>query len=260
MFKCPHCHTPLIQKEHSWKCLNQHSFDISKQGYTHLLTSNSARIMGDHPDMIKARHAFLNAGHYAFLRDALIEIINPFKLDHCVDLGCGEGYYTNALAESQTQWVGLDLSKSALKIASKASNVTYFCASIADAPLMDKSMDGALCIFAPYKIDEVYRIIKSDGYFITVNPGPRHLYGLKEALYDKVRLNPISTLNDTRFHRIQSKTLNQKLSLNSLEMIQNLLTMTPYRFKTSPEALARLQLMNTLETELSFIIDVYQIQ
>jgi len=259
MFKCPHCNAQLTQNEHTWVCLNKHSFDISKQGYTNLFVSNSTRTLGDHPDMIKARHTFLEAGHYAFLRDALVDIFEQLKLNHCVDLGCGEGYYTNALANTQTQWIGLDLSKAALKIASKTSKVNYFCASIADAPLMDKSMDGALCIFAPYTIDEVYRIVKSDGYFITVNPGPYHLYGLKEVLYDEVRLNPISSLNDTRFRLIESKTLNASLQLESREMIQNLLTMTPYRFKTSPSALERLKLKDTLETELSFIIDIYQI-
>lgn len=259
MFKCPHCSAQLSQNERVWVCQNKHTFDISKQGYTNLLVSNSTRTLGDHPDMIKARHAFLEAGHYAFLREALINIFDSLKLKHCVDLGCGEGYYTNALAESQTQWIGLDLSKAALKIASKASSVTYFCASIADTPLMDKSMDGALCIFAPYDIDEVYRIVKAEGYFITVNPGPRHLYGLKEALYDEVRLNPSNTIDDKRFHLVESKLLNHVLLLNSGEMIQNLLTMTPYRFKTSPLALDQLKLKDTLETELSFIIDLYQI-
>ena len=259
MFKCPHCNAQLTQNEHNWVCLNKHSFDISKQGYTNLFVSNSTRTLGDHPDMIKARHMFLEAGHYAYLRDALIEIFDQLKLNHCVDLGCGEGYYTNALANSQTQWIGLDLSKAALKIASKSSSVTYFCASIAETPLMDKSMDGALCIFAPYNLDEVYRIVKADGYFITVNPGPRHLYGLKEVLYDEVRLNPSNTIDDPRFHLITSKILNHELFLDNGDMIQNLLTMTPYRFKTSPAALDRLKLKNTLETELSFIIDLYQI-
>lgn len=259
MFKCPHCNSQLKRSEHSWVCQNKHSFDISKQGYTHLLSSNSARILGDHPDMIKARHAFLNAGHYSFLRDALVEIFKALKLSVCVDLGCGEGYYTNALAESETQWIGLDLSKTALKIASKASKATYFCASIADTPLMDRSMDGALCIFAPYKLDEVSRIVKSGGYFISVTPGPRHLYGLKEVLYEAVRLNPNSTINDTHFELIESMKFDHLLRLNSTEMIQNLLTMTPYRFKTKAEALANLQLQNTLETELSFIIEIYRV-
>ncbi len=209
--------------------------------------------------MIKARHMFLEAGHYAFLRDALIEIFDQLKLNYCVDLGCGEGYYTNALAKSQTQWIGLDLSKAALKIASKSSSVKYFCASIAETPLLDKRMDGALCIFAPYNIDEVYRIVKADGYFVTVNPGPRHLYGLKEALYEEVRLNPSNTIDDPRFHLTETETLNVTIQLNNSEMIQNLLTMTPYRFKTSPVALERLKLNDTLETELSFIIELYQI-
>jgi 23S rRNA (guanine745-N1)-methyltransferase len=259
MFKCPHCNTQLTQNEHTWVCQNKHSFDISKQGYTNLFLSNSARILGDHPDMIKARHIFLEAGHYAFLRDALVDIFAQLKLNHCVDLGCGEGYYTNVLAESQTQWVALDLSKAALKIASRASKVTYFCASIADTPLMNQSMDGALCIFAPYVLDEVLRIVKPNGYFITVSPGSRHLFGLKAALYDEVHLNPETHIDDPRLQLLTSKTLSQTLHLNSSEMIQNLLTMTPYRFKTSSFALNRLRQVESLETELSFIIDIYQV-
>lgn len=212
--------------------------------------------------MIKARHTFLSAGYYAFLRDALVTSIAKLELNRCVDLGCGEGYYTNALSKAtpDTQWVGLDLSKAALKLASKGSNVHYFCASIAETPLMDRSMDGALCIFAPFVLDEVYRIVKNNGYFISVNPGPRHLYGLKAALYDEVRLNPISQLSDIRFKLIETQTLTRQIDLDTSEMIQNLLTMTPYRFKTKIEALVQLSHLSSLKTELSFTIDIYQVR
>ena len=261
MFKCPHCSLKLTQLDHAWICQNKHSFDVSKQGYTHLLVSNSSRTLGDHPDMIRARHAFLNAGYYAFLRDALVDSIAKLQHERWVDLGCGEGYYTNALSNAMptTQWVGLDLSKSALKIASKASKVHYFCASIAETPLMNKSVDGALCIFAPFVLDEIHRIVKTNGYFISVNPGPRHLYGLKAALYNEVRLNPVSQLTDNRFKLVESQTLTSQIVLETAEMIQNLLTMTPYRFKTKMDALVQLSHLCSLTTELSFTIDIYQV-
>jgi len=262
-FSCPLCHAPLSRSERSFSCPQRHQFDIAKEGYVNLLPvqHKRSRDPGDSAEMMQARRAFLDAGHYQPLRDAIAEKLHaalPASAPAVLDIGCGEGYYTNALARSQTQWIGLDLSKAALKIASKSSSVTYFCASIAETPLMDKCMDGALCIFAPYNLDEVYRIVKADGYFITVNPGPRHLYGLKEVLYDEVRLNPSNTIDDPRFHLITSKILNHELFLDNGEMIQNLLTMTPYRFKTSPAALDRLKLKDTLETELSFIIELYQ--
>ena len=62
---CPVCKEKLSQNEKSYKCLNNHSFDISKQGYLNLSLSSSKNT-GDEKNMIKARKAFLDKDYYLF--------------------------------------------------------------------------------------------------------------------------------------------------------------------------------------------------
>lgn len=260
MIHCPICKTPLNEIQHSYKCQNNHHFDQSKSGYTNLFLSNSKRNHGDNDEMIYARHRFLNEGHYAFLLNQLIKILSDHSISSCVDLGCGEGYYTNHLSNTfeHIQFIGFDLSKTALKLASKHSNVKYFCASIADTPIDDHSVDCVLCIFAPFKIDEVIRILKPNGIFIVVNPLPYHLYELKQYLYDSVKLNPEFELDNIYLSQINSIELNQEISLNKPGSIRDLLDMTPYRYKAKESKIEDYYQLKTLKTQCSFRCDVYK--
>ena len=70
---CPKCKEKLVKIENSYKCLNNHSFDISKEGYVNLLLSKSNA--GDNDLLIKSRHNFLNKGYYEDLAHKLKEII-----------------------------------------------------------------------------------------------------------------------------------------------------------------------------------------
>lgn len=260
MIHCPICKTPLTLIDHSYTCHNNHTFDQSKSGYTNLFISNSKRIHGDNDEMIYARHRFLNEGHYAFLLNQISELFKEYPISTCVDLGCGEGYYTNHLANvyPSMQFIGFDLSKTALKIASKHSIVKYFCASIADTPIDDHSVDCVLCIFAPFKIEEVLRILKPNGIFIVVNPLPYHLYELKQALYDSVKLNPEFCLNHPQLLHIKFNDISQEIQLNSTQSIHDLLDMTPYRYKAKETNIQSFYQLNYLKTQCSFRCDVYK--
>jgi 23S rRNA (guanine745-N1)-methyltransferase len=260
MIQCPICQLLLNESNKDYSCKNHHHFDKSKNGYTNLFLSHAKRVHGDNDSMIHARHRFLNEGHYSFLLNQLIKIFNQYSFTSCVDLGCGEGYYTNHLSKQFTniQFIGLDLSKTALRLASKASNVKYFCASIAHTPLMSASVDCVLCIFAPFKLDEIRRILKPNGYFITVNPMPNHLYELKDSLYDTVKLNPKFELISEVFNHIESYEIKHQLSLNNPDSIHDLLDMTPYRYKAKESSINAFYQLKTLTTECSFQVDLYK--
>ena len=260
MIHCPICKTTLSENNHSYKCQNNHHFDQSKSGYTNLFITNSKKNHGDNDEMIYARHRFLNEGHYTFLLNQLSELFKEHSISSCVDLGCGEGYYTNHLSNAfeHIQFIGLDLSKTALKLASKHSNVKYFCASIADTPIDDHSVDCALCIFAPFKIEEVIRILKPNGIFIVVNPLPYHLYELKQHLYDSVKLNPQFELENNQLTHLNTVELNHELILNNSSSIRDLLDMTPYRYKAKESSINAFYRLNQLRTQCSFRCDVYK--
>lgn len=260
MIQCPICKLDLIESNKVYSCANKHTFDRSKHGYTNLFLSNSKRLHGDNDLMIKARHRFLHEGHYTFLLEQLHTIFKSYTFETCIDLGCGEGYYTNHLANRLTniQFIGFDLSKTALKLASKQSNANYFCASIADLPIKNNSVDCVLCIFAPFKLDEIKRVLKHNGVFIVVNPSPTHLFGLKKELYETVKLNPLFILNSIDFELVQSYQIKQDLILNSPDSIRDLLDMTPYRYNAKESNINAFYQLTNLLTELSFQIDVYK--
>ena len=112
VYCCPLCHTPLTCEPTRWYCAHNHSFDVAKQGYINLLPvqHKKTRQPGDDALMIEARAAFLGAGHYAPLRDAIAQLIAPLKPKHLLDIGCGDGYYTQALAAFSDSVTAIDLS------------------------------------------------------------------------------------------------------------------------------------------------------
>ena len=99
--------------------------------------------------MVEARQAFLSQGHYRPLMNVILETIASLEISSLVDLGCGEGTYTNAIAQREIQVIGIDLSKTALKRAAKGSKAIYVLANLTQTPLMDHSVDAALSIFSP---------------------------------------------------------------------------------------------------------------
>lgn len=76
---CPICHEPLIHEGRTFKCKNSHNFDQARQGYVNL--SRKQKASGDNALMVKARTAFLEAGPYDFLRQAILETLRKLHPD-----------------------------------------------------------------------------------------------------------------------------------------------------------------------------------
>lgn len=253
-FLCPICENELVKKDKCYVCVNNHSFDIAKQGYLNLNLKNSQNT-GDEKEMIRARNAFLQKDYYLFLKDKLNEIIKGLNKESLLDLACGEGYYTSYFEVKDK--LGIDLSKEALKIASRNDkNTTYILKNIFAVPLEDKSMDVITTIFAPVS-SEISRLLKDDGYFILVRPDARHLYELKEAVYDKPYLNEIEDVKIQGLKIDNEIKINKKVLLDNTDL-NNLFMMTPYYHKTSKSDIAKLESIDTLEVSFEFIIDVYK--
>lgn len=190
-FSCPLCHQPLSREKNSYICPQRHQFDMAKEGYVNLLPvqHKRSRDPGDSAEMMQARRAFLDAGHYQPLRDAIVAQLRE-RLDDkataVLDIGCGEGYYTHAFADAlpEITTFGLDVSKVAIKAAAKRyPQVTFCVASSHRLPFSDTSMDAIIRIYAPCKAEELARVVKPGGWVITATPGPRHLMELKGLIY-----------------------------------------------------------------------------
>ena len=261
MLICPNCHQPLIREDKRYVCLNGHSFDIAKQGYCNLLIHNK-KDPGDNKTMVDARQLFFSQDYYRVLKEKIIEVIKELNLTNLIDAGCGQGYYTNAIDEAlHLQIYGFDMSKLALAKASKKNrSVHYFAASVFELPVSDHSFDGLLSIFAPFSLDEIQRVLKPNGYFIKVGPGPYHLYGLKKVLYQEPYLNQIETVNHSNFELAKHCEVNDEIYIEGQEKIDALFKMTPYYYHTPRVNSLRLQELENLKTQIQFEIEVYQVK
>ena len=250
---CPICKNELIKKDNSYKCINNHNYDIAKQGYVNLNMHNSQNT-GDNTEMINARSNFLNNGYYSFLLDEINKHLNID--DKLIDLACGEGYYTSKfICEDK---VGIDLSKQGLKIASKNdSSTTYLLNSIFHNPLEDKCADKIITIFAPIAKQEIVRLLKDDGKFILVKPDANHLFELKKAIYDNPYLNEIENIEIEGLSLENEIKISNSATLNNQD-IQNLFMMTPYYNTTSKQDKDKLNYISELSISFAFIIDIYK--
>lgn len=261
MLKCPICARPLSKETHHYYCPQKHSFDVSKTGVVHLLRSQSSKDRGDNKDLILARHRFLSSDAYQPLRNALIETLKTVPFESLVDLGCGEGYYTKAVMNvfPTTQIIGVDLSKEGLKLASKQNTAQWVCASIADLPILDHQIDVALSLFVPVYPKEIQRILKDQGYLITLTPNPRHLYELKAALYPKVILNEAQTIPHPAYTLLHSEDICFTINLNSIQQKNDLLMMTPYAYTSKKEAIEAYLALKTFDITCDVSLKIYKV-
>ena len=160
LFVCPLCGAALTRDERAYRCPAGHSFDIAREGYTHLLPANRkhSKAPGDDKAMAAARSAFLGKGYYAPLRDAICELGVSRTGDRpaVLDSGCGEGYYTAGLyqalldAGKSPVMAGIDISKFILRLAAKREKrVEFAVASSYHLPVADASIDLLLNCFSP---------------------------------------------------------------------------------------------------------------
>ena len=271
MYICPVCGKPLHQAAQTWQCPNRHSFDIAKKGYVNLLTTakHNPKNAGDNRDMIGARTAFLDRDYYRPLAEKAAAILqmqlSGTDTPMLIDSGCGEGYYTCIYAEHlpHAQIYGIDLSKNAIAHCmtrvhkAGLQNCHFAAASSFALPFPDASADAVISTFAPVSNDEYARVLKGGGKLIVVSPSARHLFELKEVLYDVPYENKPNhyglhsfTFTDTLIYEYQAE-------LTSNADILNLFSMTPYCYKTAKESTDQLAALQSLTVTCGFVIQTF---
>ncbi len=256
--KCPICGKQLKEEEHAYLCVNAHSFDKSKEGYVNLLRKQKKKEYGDSVAQVEARRAFFSHDFYRPLKEEVAEVIREYKLSSLVDAGCGEGYYTNYFRRvlPDVDLLGVDISKEAIRLASKQAKTGFAVAGVDSLPVFDHSLDGVLNMFAPIAEEEYLRVLKNDGIVIYVQVNERHLYELKEALYPQVYLNQINYFSD-RFRLKESRECAFEIECNQKEL-WDLFQMTPYYYHTPQAGKEKLKELDHLRIHCDFVIQIYE--
>lgn len=266
---CPVCQKPLKPAPQSLICISGHSFDLAGKGYVNLLLSQdkNSKDPGDNKEMATARKQFLDKSYYSILAEKLrtivIGMINKNSETFILDAGCGDGYYTNHLSLgeefSSVSICGVDISKEAIRLASgRNKSIDFIVASLFKMPFRNNCADVIINAFAPSSDSEFSRILKNNGFLITVIPGRSHLIELKSVLYDKPYENDEKEPELTSFKAEGQARVKASIKIGSQEDLSNLVSMTPYGYRTPKEGLARLHMLDSLETTIEFIISLYK--
>lgn len=259
---CPVCRQRLELVSKTWRCEQGHSYDIAKQGYVnlHVVQHKHSKNPGDTPESVDARRAFLQGGYYQPLQQAVVHLLKDLKAKMVLDIGCGEGYYTSAMQQVVEQCIGVDIAKNAVQRAAKLNDkVTWVVGTGATLPVIDQSMDVCTSLFSPIPQTEILRVLKDDGYLIVVTPATDHLYAMREALFEQV--NPhtpqkfVEQLQDL-FELKEQQVIDAPLVLDQ-QALKNLIAMTPYAYKASPERRMQLEQKAHLQVTASFQIYLF---
>lgn len=262
---CPVCGAPLTAEPRVWLCPNRHSFDIARQGYVNLLTVDRKHSLhpGDTREMVAARKAFLDTGHYRPVAEKLRSLLLAFcpDADSFLDAGCGEGYYLSQIRPSfpRAEFFGVDISKDAVRYAAvRDRQVRWLTCTVSALPFADGSFDALLSLFAPTLPAEYARVLKSGGIFLQVLAGEEHLMGLKRIIYPEIiRKEKFQSQALDGFSLLQHETLSFPFTAEG-EEVQNLLAMTPHFWRISREGAERLAQTERLDDTARVVFNVYR--
>ena len=248
------------------RCPAGHSFDLAKEGYAHLLPVQKKRTHdpGDSKEMVAARARFLQAGYYAPFGQALARLCCQAaqaqgKPLHILDMGCGEGYYSRCVAQALEdsglayELIGLDIAKPAVRRAARLAPVgcSYAVASSFASPVRTGWADVVLNVFSPFAREEFLRVLRPGGLLLYAVPGPMHLFGLKQVLYDTPYQNPEQQVEYPGFAPAGEVQVQDHIRVEG-EAVQDLFAMTPYYWNTPRQGAQRLAQQTVVETDIQF--------
>lgn len=117
-----------------------------------------------------------------FIVDKIIELLCPKPWGTYLDIGCGSGNYTGALAEKGIEMAGIDYSEQMLlKARDKHPQIEFYHGSAHNLPFDKEKFDGAICVLATHHIgnnnitfEETHRVMR-EGFFVIFTATPEQM-------------------------------------------------------------------------------------
>lgn len=200
--RCPVCRsvpdaptTGLSRDGGTVRCVNNHAFDVARQGYLNLGASQKdAR--ADTAAMVMARGEMHASGAFDGVARALCEALEAHTATLAegdtsglsfADLAGGLGFYAAQILDTMPhrfdRGLVLDLSVAALKRAAAYPGLAAIGADLTrGVPLVDGSVAALVNVFGPRNGAEMRRVLAPGGAAVVVSPSAAHLAELVEPL------------------------------------------------------------------------------
>ena len=106
--------------------------------------------------------------------------------------------------------------------------------------------------------EDIRRVLSPGGAFVYVVPSEKHLWELKQVLYDRPYRNETKETPYEGFHYVTIARVRDRITLPCQEDIQALFGMTPYCWKTPRAGKERLAALDSLTTTAAFDIHIFE--
>ena len=263
-WRCPTCRLPLSEDGAGAWCDAGHRIDRAREGYLHLLPGGRlrGRAPGDTADMLAARRALFDAGHYRPVQDAVAAAVASAGPQVALDAGCGEGTYLAAIDAPVR--LGIDVAKPGVRMAARRwPGCRFAIASSFQLPLDDGSIDALVSVFAPRAFAEFARVLRPGGVAVLASPGPDHLAGVTALIYGESRPHEQRphTAEDPEVPTapVQRVRVRYELALRTAADVEHLVRMTPYWWKATPAQRADLTRRDRLDTTVDVLVTVHDL-
>lgn len=249
LIKCPFCNSSMkVAELKSLVCINNHTFDIAKQGYVNLLT-RPVISQYDKNLFQTRRNIITESDFFTPLHQKVVEFITThinYDIENPIifDAGCGEGsHLTKILStlKNTMTGIGLDISKEGIQMAARYDKESiWLVGDLANTPLTDESCHVILNILSPANYQEFNRLLAPKGVVIKVVPRTKYLRELRETLNldeKKPQTNEkIIDLFKEHFHITEKVELSYTKKLEKAEFV-NLVQMSPLSWNVGKEEL-----------------------
>jgi 23S rRNA (guanine745-N1)-methyltransferase len=262
-YSCPLCQQALKLTDKTYCCDNNHSFDQAKQGYVNLLPVQfkHSKEPGDNKEMVLARRAFLDKGYYQPLVEKMLELYLKYGDTNSplLDAGCGEGFYTHQHKTTDNNVYGIDIAKETIKIAAKRHKDCHFSVgTLSKLSFNDNYFAWLVSVYAPILETEFTRVLKNNGYLLTVTPAEKHLFELKQLIYRQANEHDLSKSPINNLTLVEEQKLTYPMQFDNCTDVMNLLAMTPFAFKASDELIAQIKGMTEFTCQADFVLRLYK--
>ncbi|XJS10419.1 putative RNA methyltransferase [Aerococcaceae bacterium WGS1372] len=244
---CIYCSEVLELQGERLVCLNNHSFDLAKQGY-YFMAKKANSTKYDNSLFQSRREIILHTDLYRPLHEYLAEYLksNVSSDAMILDAGSGEASHLfqikELIADQNYGLIATDLAKDAIRVATDYNGyLLSMIADLAELPIGDRQIDVILSIFSPSNYAEFERVLKDNGELIKVVPNAAYLQEIRQALIDMGVGNIHPYSNDDvvnvfkkHYKEYSIEEIKQTVQLTELQL-KHLITMTPLTWQLTSD-------------------------